>query len=187
MPPNPALRFTQANIATQNAVATALNPGVSPPNYLLANYWTFYRRLGCNAPSAPILIPLIDDVSQDMSFPSNATLAATGPELWNVLSPNVKQPSQPNSTIASDFPPFDAPPASMTLNTAFPGGTSMGDRVGILPESNFPTNPGFPPPPSAFPPTRPFPEPVAPRDRVGKPGASFPTNPPFPKKEQLPL
>jgi hypothetical protein len=177
---NPNLSFSQAIPATQNAIANASNPGVSPPSYLQPQYWLYYRRMGCNVVAAPILIPLIDDVTQDLSNPSNATIATIGPPLWNVLDPNFKQPN--NYGAAPNFPAPEVPPApSSPLWVG--SGMDASVRVGITPENQFPTNEGFPPPASAFPPPRPFPEPTDPRAPAGQ--GPFPPNPPFPRKALL--
>jgi hypothetical protein len=187
---NPLLDQGQAQRTSLDAVASAMNPGVVPPNYQQANHWVFNRRIGQNARVAPALLGM-DDVTLDLSYPSNAMIVAMGPTLWDITSPLFRVPSQPNSTLVEDFGPLDVPPAALSSPPWSGGGMSVGDRVGIQPESTFPRNPGFPPPPSSFPPTRPFPEPTAPRDRVppagGTPTGGWPTNPPFPKKGTLPL
>jgi hypothetical protein len=108
---NVNLYFGQANNAVQDAIAIASNPGVVPPgaSYLEPNHYVYHHRLGQNARAAGILLPIMDLVTMDLSYPSNATIAITGPELWDVLSPNFKQPNDYGA--APNFPPLDAPPA----------------------------------------------------------------------------
>jgi hypothetical protein len=139
--PNQALRFGQGNTTSMNAVAQAFT-GVFPPNYLESDHYLFHHRLGQNIRCAPILLGLIDDPTQDLSYPSNATLAAIGPEWWNVLSPNFMQPN--NYGAAPSFPPLAAPPAATQATAVFPSGNPSSPPAGTPSLTGWPTNPPFP-------------------------------------------
>jgi hypothetical protein len=134
---NTNLLATQANIASQNAVANAANPGVNPPDYKQANYWRYYRRMGQNVYAAPVLLPLLSDPSQDMSFPTQANLVTMGPPQWNVLDPNFLQLPAPAPT----FPALQVPPAATHSTNVFPSGNPSSPPAGSGP---FPPNPPFP-------------------------------------------
>lgn len=76
-----------ANTDTLNAIATALNPGVAPPNYLTPQHYIFHHRMGNNVCAAPILLGMEDPnyqgtVGNDGPYPLRTNLEQVGqPEL----------------------------------------------------------------------------------------------------------
>lgn len=67
----------QANTTVSDAIATAMNPGVSPADYTTANHYKYHKMMGQNVRCTPLLLgmesPLVDTV-----YPSKAQLTALG-------------------------------------------------------------------------------------------------------------
>lgn len=101
------------NTTTSDAIATAMNPGVSPPNYLTNNHYLFHHRMGQNIRCTPLLLPLAQPAA-DINYPaivnqpSLVTMnpAGTPGAAWLLAS---KQPNPP----PPNFPPLTVPPAAI--------------------------------------------------------------------------
>lgn len=92
-----------ANTTSLNAVATALNPGVSPPDYTTPNHYIFHHRLGENIRCAPELLGM-EAPSANLMYPRRTMLEQIGqPEL---LLEN-RNPLGGNN----NFPALQVPPA----------------------------------------------------------------------------
>lgn len=67
----------QANTTVSDAIATAANPGVTPPDYTTANHYHYHKMMGQNVRCTPLLLgmesPIIDTV-----YPTHAQLLALG-------------------------------------------------------------------------------------------------------------
>jgi hypothetical protein len=76
-----SLSQSQADPTVANGIATGANPGVTPPNYILAAYYNYHHRLGENVRCAPILLGM-EDPTKDLNYPSKNDIVVLGPDYW---------------------------------------------------------------------------------------------------------